>query len=428
MKTFVSVALGCKVNAYEVFCIDETLKEKGYIQAQEDDKVDVAIINTCSVTSNADQKSRQHIRKLAKNYPDAVLVVMGCYAQINKDLMNTIPEIDILVGTSNRNKIVDYIEEFTKHRQKIIAIDEEPRKFKYEELGATGVTPQARAYLKIQDGCDAFCTYCIIPLARGIMRSRDPRDIVNEAKDLVRRGYQEIVLTGIHTGAYGKDLGNINFSDIVEMILAACPTLYKLRVSSIEANEIDDRFLDLMLKDKRIARHLHIPLQSGSDELLRRMNRKYTSSEFMRKIESIRQKVPDIALTTDVIVGFPGESETLFNETCAFIKKANFTQLHVFPYSARTRTPAASFKDQVQGPLKKARVHKLLTLSADLYRNYATKFMGQKLQVLIETYDNNEAMYVGHTTNYLEVRVKSNKDIRHEVINVIFDLRVSVKI
>lgn len=428
MKTFTSVALGCKVNAYEVFSIEETLKAQGYKLAHQGDKVDVAIINTCSVTSNADQKSRQHIRKLAKNYPDAILVVMGCYAQLNKDLINTIPEIDILVGTSNRSKIVDYIEEFKEHGQKIIAVEEEPRTFNYEELGATSVTPQARAYLKIGDGCDAFCTYCIIPLARGKMRSRDVRDIVKEAKDLVRRGYNEIVLTGIHTGAYGKDLGNIKFSNIVEMILEACPSLHKLRVSSIEANEIDDDFLRLMLKDKRIARHLHIPLQSGSDEVLRRMNRHYTTSEFIHKIENIREKVPNIAITTDVIVGFPGESEKLFNETVAFIKKVNFTQLHVFPYSARTRTPAASFKEQVLGPVKKERVRTLINLSEDLYRSYAQRFVGEKMQVLIETYDDKEEVYVGHTTNYLAVRVKSDSDIKHEVITIIYDPNISKKI
>ncbi|MGI6734955.1 MAG: tRNA (N(6)-L-threonylcarbamoyladenosine(37)-C(2))-methylthiotransferase MtaB [Bacilli bacterium] len=425
MKTFISVSLGCKVNAYEVFSINEALLKNGYVQAQDNDNVDVALINTCSVTRNADQKSRQQIRKLAKNYPNAILVVMGCYAQINKDLINTIPEIDILVGTSNRHKIVDYIEKFSKTGIKIIDIEEEPRNFSYEELHATSVSPQARAYLKIQDGCDAFCTYCIIPIARGKMRSRDARAIINEAKDLVKRGYQEIVLTGIHTGAYGKDLGNINFTDIVEMILKTCPSLYKLRISSIEENEIDERLLRLMLKDKRLARHFHIPLQSGSDEVLKRMNRRYTASEFLNKIASIREIVPDIAITTDIIVGFPGETNELFEETVAFIKKANFAQLHVFPYSARTKTSAASFKNQVDGPTKKERVRKLLAISEQLKKKYATKFIHKEQEVLIETFDPKTNLYFGHTTNYLEVKVKSDVDITRQVIKVIYNPKVS---
>lgn len=425
MKKFVSIALGCKVNAYEISSVNESFIKAGFLPAEQGDKVDIALINTCSVTSNADAKSRKSIRKLAKNYPDAILIVMGCYAQINNDLMNTIPEIDILLGTSNRDKILDYIEEFSRTGQKINAVGENPRIFKYEELKAPSLTRQTRAYLKIQDGCDAFCTYCIIPLARGKLRSRDPRAIIEEAKTLVKSGYQEIVLTGIHTGAYGKDLDNINFTDIVEMILDACPTLYKLRVSSIEENEIDERFLLLMQKDNRVARHLHIPLQSGSDRTLKRMNRRYSSADFKAKIAKIRTFVPDVAITTDVIVGFPGESEEDFSDTIDLIKDVEFSMLHVFPYSARSRTPAAKFSEVVSAEVKKERVQTLLTLSEELHLKYAMHFIGQEMTVLIEHYDASSDTYRGHTSNYLEVRVKSEKDITHQVINIIYYPEIS---
>lgn len=420
IKTFISVSLGCKVNAYESDSLVHSLLQAGYIQAGLDDEVGVALINTCSVTSSADQKSRQQIRRLAHTYPSAILVVMGCYAQINKELALTIPEIDIVVGTSNRSKLLDYIEQFRETRQQIIAVSDDSRHFTYEELKATSLTKHARAYLKIQDGCDQFCTFCIIPLTRGKLRSRAPADIIREAQDLVAKGYREIVLTGIHTGAYGVDLKTISFTDIVSAILEACPTLYKLRISSIEANEVDDELLFLMAKDERLARHLHIPLQAGSDEILRKMNRHYTTQEFFQKITRIRSIVGDVAITTDVIVGFPGESDDLFRKTVEFIEIVNFAELHVFPYSVRTKTPAATFPLQVAGPVKKARVHTLIALSSKLKTSYAAKYDGMPLNALIENYDTEKQMYYGHTSNYLDVYVASENDLTHQVINIIF--------
>lgn len=420
-KTFISVTLGCKVNAYESDSLAQTLIGVGYTPAGEFDEVGVALINTCSVTSSADQKSRQQIRRLAKRYPHAILVVMGCYSQINKELATTIPEISIVVGTSNRPNILEYIEEFQKTKTQIIAVNDDSRTFKYEELKATSLSEHARAYLKIQDGCDQFCTFCIIPLTRGKLRSRAPEDVINEAKELVRKGYHEIVLTGIHTGAYGLDLTGISFTDIVKMILEACPTLYKLRISSIEENEIDDELLALMAKDERLARHLHIPLQAGSDEILKRMNRRYDRAGFLTKINKIRALIPDIAITTDVIVGFPGETDALFLETVEFIKLVNFSELHVFPYSVRSRTPAATFKNHIDPAVKKARVHVLLELSNTLKTKYATEFIGKTLSTLFESYDATTATYYGHTSNYLDVQVKSREDLRHTVHNVVFN-------
>lgn len=428
IKTFVSVSLGCKVNAYEADSLTNELIGAGYLPASGDEQVGVALINTCSVTSSADAKSRQQIRKLAKMYPDAILVVMGCYSQINLELATTIPEISIVVGTSNRTKILSYIDEYERIKKQIIAVNHESRTFSYEELKATSVTKHARAYLKIQDGCDQFCTFCIIPLTRGKLRSRAPEDVVKEAKALVEKGYKEIVLTGIHTGAYGVDLKDTSFTDIVKLILDACPSLYKLRISSIEENEIDDNLLALMRKDDRLAKHLHIPLQAGSDTILKRMNRHYNTTLFLEKITKIRRIVGDVAITTDVIVGFPGETDALFQETVDFIKKVNFTELHVFPYSVRSRTPAAGFKDQVDAMIKKERVTTLIDVSMALKMAYSHQYKGQRLSCLIESREEGTNLYCGHTSNYLDVKVESEVDLTHQVIDVIYEPNLSRKI
>jgi threonylcarbamoyladenosine tRNA methylthiotransferase MtaB len=428
IKTFVSVTLGCKVNAYEADSLTNELIGAGYLPASGDDQVGVALINTCSVTSSADAKSRQQIRKLAKMYPDAILVVMGCYSQINLELATTIPEISIVVGTSNRTKILSYINEYERTKKQIFAVNHESRTFSYEELKATSVTKHARAYLKIQDGCDQFCTFCIIPLTRGKLRSRAPEDVVKEAKALVEKGYKEIVLTGIHTGAYGVDLKDTSFTDIVKLILDACPSLYKLRISSIEENEIDDDLLALMRKDDRLAKHLHIPLQAGSDTILKRMNRHYNTALFLEKVTKIRRIVGDVAITTDVIVGFPGETDALFQETVDFIKKVNFTELHVFPYSVRSRTPAAGFKDQVDAMIKKERVATLIDVSMALKMAYSHQYKGQRLSCLIESREEGTNLYCGHTSNYLDVKVESEVDLTHQVIDVIYEPNLSRKI
>ncbi len=419
-KTFVTVTLGCKVNSYETDNLAKQLEQAGYVRATQLSTVDVALINTCSVTSNADKKSRQQIRRLAKKFPQATLVVMGCYSQINKELSATIPEIDIMLGTSKRNNLIKHLATFAANGLQIIDIDEDSRQFTYEELKAVSYTRQTRAYLKIQDGCDQFCTFCIIPLTRGKLRSRALVDVVNEAKALVEDGHKELVLTGIHTGAYGQDLADMNLTKLVKAILDACPALYKLRISSIEANQVNDELLALMHEDTRLARHLHIPLQAGSDEILRRMNRRYNTAYFLERINYIRTLVPDLALTTDVIVGFPGESDELFAQTVAFINKVKFSELHVFPYSVRTRTPAARFNDHVAPDVKKARVHTLLALSEQLHLTYSEKFIGDVVTVLVETYDENEKVYKGHTTNFLEVSVKSDDDLRHQIVKVVY--------
>ena len=420
-KTYKIITLGCKVNAYETDAIAENFKSEGLKEASEGENVDIALINTCSVTSTSDQKSRQQIRRLIKHHPEATIVVMGCYSQINQNLAAEIPEIDVVVGTSNRHKILDLIKQHHDSKQQVIEVDKDSRIFEYEELQYTSVTNHARAYLKIQDGCDNFCTFCIIPMTRGRLRSRKALEVIKEAKDLVARGYKEIVLTGIHTGGYGRDQENYTFTDLVKDILRACPALYSLRISSIEENEITDELLHLIKSDERMAHHLHIPLQAGSDEILHKMNRHYNTGKFVDKIDKIRNIIPDIAITTDVIVGFPGESDDLFNETINTIKRVNFAELHVFPYSVRTRTPAARMALQVDPAVKKTRVHQLLELSEQLKAHYYSLFKDQNLKVLIETFDEKINAFTGRTSNYMVVKVNSDLDLAHNVINVKFN-------
>lgn len=419
-KTYKIVSLGCKVNSYEAEAIAENFKALGYRKADEHEPVGFALINTCSVTSTSDQKSRQQIRRLINHHPEATMVVMGCYSQINLNLALEIPEIDVIVGTSNRHKIVDLVNEHRETGRQIVAVEKDARTFEYEELQYTSLTSHARAYLKIQDGCDNFCTFCIIPLTRGKLRSRDPHEVIKEAKELVAKGYQEIVLTGIHTGGYGRDFSDYTFTKLVKEILENCPTLYRLRISSIEENEITDDLIALIKNDSRMAKHLHIPLQAGSNEILRIMNRHYHVDKYCTKIEQIRSSIPDIAITTDVIVGFPGETTELFAETIATIKRVNFAELHVFPYSVRTRTPAARMANQIDGEEKKARVRTLMALSDALKDTYYHRFDGQVVKVLIENYDSTSECYLGHTSNYLLVKVKSDTNLTHQVVEVVF--------
>lgn len=395
------ISLGCKVNSYECSALASSFKRRGFVECQKDD-ADIVVINTCSVTATADQKSRQHIRKLMKMYPHAICVVMGCYSQGNAKFIAEEIKPQIIIGTSHRNEILDLIDEYNKNHQQIVKVEPNTRIFKYEEMGVTSFCENVRAYLKIQDGCDNFCSYCLIPLRRGKMRSRNKEDVIAEAKYLVSQGYPEIVLTGIHVGGYGRDLQDVTFSDLVEE-LCHIENMEGLRISSIEESEIDDKLINLIKNEKALAKHLHIPIQSGSKTVLERMNRKYNPEEFLNKINKIKQAVPDIALSTDVIVGFPGESEEEFQETISFIKACGFHMLHVFPFSARENTKAYYMKNQISPQVKSARVNVLLELSKQLWDNYTTRFIGKEITVLVEKYDGQ--YNIGHTNNYIDVKI-----------------------
>ncbi len=401
--TFKFLSLGCKVNSYECSALSSLLLSKGY-EEDKNNNPDIVIINTCSVTATADQKSRQHIRKMMKLYPHAIIVVMGCYSQGNYEYISKEIKPHIIVGTSNRNKIPELIEQYLKTREEIVEVDNNPRTFQYEDFGVTSFSENTRAYLKIQDGCDNFCSYCLIPYRRGRARSRLPENVISEAKYLVEQGYQEIVLTGIHVGGYGKDLENISFSDLVEQ-LTEIDNLNSLRISSIEESEIDDKLISLVINKKVLAKHLHIPLQSGSDTVLKRMNRKYTCEQFLTKLQRIRKELPDVALTTDVIVGFPGETDEEFNETVEFIKRCGFNMLHVFPFSAREGTGAYLMKNQIDPRIKNQRVKVLTDLSSELWNQYVDRFIGQEVVVLVEKYDKEKNASIGHTTNYIDVLI-----------------------
>ena len=417
---FTILTLGCKVNAYESSAMKEILLENGYCEAKDDEISDVAIINTCSVTHVSDAKSRQMIRKMIKLNPNCIIAVVGCYSQMFSDIVKEIEGVNIVIGTKYRNQIYYLIEEYKKNKKQIVKVDAYDPKQSFENMNVTPFLEKTRAFLKIQDGCNNFCTYCIIPYARGPQRSRDKEDIFNEVYDLLKKGYKEIVLTGIHTGSYGFENKEYRLSDLIEDLINKFDNLKRIRISSIEVIEIDDKLIDLISRSKVIVDHLHMPLQAGSDEILKLMNRHYDINYFINKVNDIRKKVPDIAITTDVIVGFPNETDELFKTTVENIKKINFSQLHVFPYSPRKGTIAATMKNQIDPKVKKERVQELLNLSRKLQGAYIEKFIGKELSVIFETIDSNGNL-VGHSSNYIKVIAKGNI----EDINVIKNVKIT---
>ncbi len=413
---FLTVSLGCKVNSYENASLREIFISKGYIPSKS--KPDIVVINTCSVTSIADQKSRQIIRRYRKRFPNAILVTMGCFSQKNALVAKNCGS-DIVVGTTSRNKIPQYIETFISNKKPIIDINEDVRHLTYESFGSFALPDSTRAYIKIEDGCNNFCTYCTIPYTRGKARSRDKDEIISEIKFLISKGYKEFVLTGIHTAHYGVDLKGITFSDLVEEILNIAG-LYRLRISSIEESEIDDKLISLFEKYDNLASHLHMPLQSGSSTTLKAMGRKYNVDDYIKKVERIRKVRPDIAITTDVIVGFPNESEEDFLDTFNFIKKVNFSELHVFPFSAREGTKAYLMDNQVDSETKSNRVSRLIKLSDELNEKYRQKFIGQELEVILEERNRFTNKLSGFTSNYLKLSV----DLPDEYIGKIVKIKV----
>jgi len=396
---FYPVNLGCKVNAYETRAVSYLLIKEGYILGDKS-HYDIVLINTCTVTHIASQKSKQQIRKYHNLNPKAIVVAMGCYANSHADELIKECGVNIVVGVNYRKEIPNLIKQFLKDKKTKIMVDSLSyirNKIKYEELGIAQEKVSTRQYVKISDGCNNFCSYCIIPMTRGKLRSRNINEILKEIASLIKDGYKEIVLTGIDTSSYGKDFKNYSFSDLLEEILEKNPKLFRLRISSIEISEIDKKFLTLLKKYKNIANHIHVPLQSGSDTVLNRMNRKYDTKEYLSKIKAIRKVRKDIAITTDVIVGFPDESNKEFNETYNFIRKVKFYQLHVFPFSVREGTKASNMKD-LNPKIKKERVNKLLLLKNKLEDSYKNRFLNKKMEVLFESNGN------GLTSNYLKIK------------------------
>ena len=413
--------LGCKVNHYETEAIWQLFKEDGYERTDFDHQSDVYVINTCTVTNSGDKKSRQVIRRAVRKNPDAVICVTGCYAQTSPAEIMAIPGVDIVVGTQDRSKMLGYIEQYRAERKPINAVRNIMKNRVYEELDVPYFTDRTRASLKIQEGCNNFCTFCIIPWARGLMRSRDPKEVINQAQQLVDAGYLEIVLTGIHTGGYGQDLKDYNLAQLLRDLEAQVKGLRRLRISSIEASQLTDEVLQVLKESKVIVNHLHIPIQSGSDTVLKRMRRKYTMEFFGERLDRLKEVLPDLAITSDVIVGFPGETEEEFMETYNFIAKHQFAELHVFPFSKRTGTPAARMEDQVDEEVKNERVHRLLTLNDQLAKEYASRFDGELLEVIpedITSEGEHAGMLVGHTANYLKVVFEGTPDMIGKMVRV----------
>ena len=416
MNKFYINALGCKVNSYEIEAIKDDLIDLGYIQVEDEKEADIIIVNTCCVTNTAASKSRQKINSLHKTSPEASIIVMGCYVQGFEEEVKKIEGVKLLVGTKGRSKIKEYLSDLNEQ----LSIVEDAKEFvKYEELKIKSSVENTRAYLKIQDGCNNFCSYCIIPYVRGTIKSRDKIDVINEAKHLISLGYKEIVLTGIHTGSYGKDLSNYTFSDLVEELLEL-DGLYRLRISSIEESEIDDKLIDLLLTNDKLAKHLHIPLQAGSDHILKLMNRKYDLKTYIDRLEQIKVMLPNVAFTTDVIVGFNQESEEDFISTMETCRKIGFSKIHVFPFSVRKGTVAAKMSGVINGNIKKDRAKRLLALSDELSLKYNQLFIGDEVEVLVE--EKIEDYYVGHTTNFIKVKVCTSNNIEKNSI-----IRVKVK-
>lgn len=417
MSTVAFHTLGCKVNHYETEAIWQLFKEADYERVDFETNADVFVINTCTVTNTGDKKSRQIIRRAIRKNPDAVVCVTGCYAQTSSAEIMEIPSVDVVVGTQDRHKLLDYIDEFQKERQPINGVGNIMKNRKYEELDVPYFTDRTRASLKIQEGCNNFCTFCIIPWARGLMRSRDPEKVVEQATTLVNSGYKEIVLTGIHTGGYGQDLKNYNLAQLLRD-LDQVDGLERIRISSIEASQLTDEVISVLESSNKIVRHLHVPLQSGSDTVLKRMRRKYTMEHFSERITKLHQALPDVAITSDVIVGFPGETEEEFQETYDFIVKHKFSELHVFPYSSRIGTPAARMDDQIDEEIKNERVHKLIELSNQLAKEYASKFEDEVLEVIPEESGETPNTLVGYADNYMKVEFEGNEDLIGQIVKV----------
>jgi threonylcarbamoyladenosine tRNA methylthiotransferase MtaB len=414
MRVFLA-SLGCKVNAYETEAVAELFRVRGHTIVGEGDPADAVVLNTCTVTNVADQKSRQAIRRLAAAHPGAAVVVMGCYAQLQAEKVAAVDGVSVVLGTRDRHLVPELTEEFLKERKRIVAVGDPGRDEAFEGMTIRAFAGHRRAFLKIEDGCDNFCSYCVIPFARGRVRSKAPETVLREAEELARSGFGEIVLTGIHTGGYGGDLDGYRFADLLRD-LGRIEGIRRIRISSIEESELTEEVIGILAEDPRFARHLHIPLQSGSDRVLKAMNRRYDTNEYARKIATIRDRMPGVAVTTDVIAGFPGETESDFTEELAFLRAMKFSELHVFPFSRREGTVAAKLPDQIDEATKKRRVRILLALSDELARTYVAGNVGIPLAAIAETWK--DGFLEGHTGNYLRVRFAGSSDLIGRITTV----------
>ena len=411
--------LGCKVNQYESAALEGMFRQRGYQVVDFSGEADVYLINTCTVTHLGDRKSRQLIRKAARTNPGALVVVTGCYAQTSPGEVAAVPGVDLVVGLRDRAGLVDLVESAQKGAATATLVGDIGAAQEFEELPPPVEQGRVRAHLKIQEGCNSFCTYCIVPHARGPLRSRPLVSVLDEAKLLLAAGYREIVLTGIHTGAYGRDLpGDSDLAQLVQK-LQNLPGLLRLRLSSVEPNDITINLIKVLAMTKVACRHLHIPLQSGDDTILERMGRQYTAAEFSRLVGAIRSILPGVAITGDVMVGFPGETGEQYEHTCRLVTQVAFAGLHVFKYSPRRGTPAATWPDQVEQGVKEDRSRKLIRIGKQLAGAYAARHIGQVVEVLVEQpWRNQDGWLEGLTGNYLRVAFPGDIALRNSLVQV----------
>ena len=424
------VTLGCKVNQYETNAMAQKFLEKGYqiieeiTPENEDIKPDICIINTCTVTNMSDRKSRQMLRRMKEKNPETIVVAVGCYAQVAKEELAKIPEIDLVLGNNEKVEVVKHVEEYINNNINNVELDDVMYSKEFSDFGNVTYTEKNRAVIKIQDGCDRFCSYCIIPYARGRVRSRKPESIISEITQIASKGIKEVVITGIHIASYGKDfamskdnkLANYRLIDLLEEI-NEIQGIQRIRLGSIEPLLITEEFVERLKRLEKICHHFHLSLQSGCDETLKRMNRRYTTEQFKEIVRLLRNAYSDVNLTTDIIVGFPGETDEEFNKTYQFLKEIKFYKMHVFKYSPRKGTKAAVMLNQINGDIKEERIKKLIELSDRNEIEYNNSYIGKNVEVLFE--EEKDGMYKGHTQNYILVYCQSKEKLDNKIIDVV---------
>ena len=417
MRKVACYTLGCKVNQYDTEAVLEKFKSAGYEVVDFNEFADVYVVNTCTVTHLSDRKCRQMLRKTKKINPESVLVAMGCYAQIaGEKIKEQVNEIDIIVGTDRRNQIVELVKEFLEGQEEMINVVSNIMDVReFEEMTISHIGEHTRVYVKIQEGCNNYCSYCIIPYTRGRIRSRKEEQVYDEVKRLAGLGFKEIILTGIHVLAYGKDLGDTDLIQLLQRV-HDIEGIERIRMSSIEPIAINERFIDALSRMPKVCHHFHLSLQSGSDSVLRRMNRKYTTKEYAKSVEDLRVLWPDVALTTDIIVGFPGESDEEFEETLEFVKRVQLAQIHIFPFSPREGTPAAKMKQQISPEVKEKREKQLAAVEKALREAFMKQAIGREMDVLFEKH--HEGYVAGYTSNYLRVQVRGDKALENTIHTV----------
>lgn len=407
-RTVAFYTLGCKVNQYETNAMEQQFIQNNYKIVENTEKADIYVINTCTVTNMADRKSRQMLRRVKEINQSAVIVVCGCYAQVAKTELEQIPEVDIILGINEKNKIVQIVEEYLASKNNIIEVADVSKQKEFLDFGDVTYTEKNRAVIKVQDGCNMFCSYCLIPYARGRIRSRKIENVVSEIEKIAKQGIKEVVITGIHVASYGKDFENENIRliNLLEEI-NKIEGIARIRLSSLEPTIVDEEFAQRLSKLEKICDHFHLSLQSGCDATLKRMNRKYTTARYKEATEILRKYYPNANFTTDVIVGFPGETDEEFNQTYQFLKEIGFYKMHIFKYSPRKGTVAEKLPNQVDGNIKEERSKKLIELSNNMQNEKNSQYIGKTVKVLFEEYEN--GYYKGHTTNYMVVKVKEKE-------------------